>query len=154
MEETKINFENLTEKEAAQLMFLIRKANKEDKKNNLWKPCIGEDYYQIAADGDVEMREWDGRGYDEDSYAIGNCFKTKEEAEFEVERQKVIVELKRFAEKNNGSIGPMRYYLVGEYSKDSDNFVIDSLGTAFPIGSSIPVFSSSFFVEMAISEIG
>ena len=154
MEEIKLNLENLNEEERAQLMFLVKKANKDDKKSILWKPHSGEEYYHISGDGDVDMDEWDGGDYDEDAYAIGNCFKTEEEAEFKVERQKVIVELKRFAEENNSSIVSMRYYLNGAFYDNNDHFSISTLGTACSLGCSVPVFSSSDIAEKAIMKIG
>jgi len=56
-------------------------------------------YYFIDSNGEIR----DDWFYLEDApcesrLSIGNCFKTKEEAEFEVERLKVIAEMKNFAE--------------------------------------------------------
>ena len=104
--------------------------------------------------GSVDVDGWNDSLYDENAYAIGNCFKTKEEAEFEIERQKVIVELKRFAEKNNERLGPMVYYINGSYYDDSDYFVIGTCGNIYSLGSSIPMFSSSDVAEKAIMKIG
>ena len=154
MEEIKLNLENLTEEEREQLMSLVKKANKEDKKSGLWKPNPGERYYHVNASGNVSMDWWDGGNYDKGAYAICNCFKTEVEAEFEVERRKVIAELKRFAEKNNGSLGPMLYYINGAYYDDSDYFVIGTLGSVASLGNSIPVFSSSDVAKKAIMKIG
>lgn len=154
MEEIKLNLENLTEEERAQLMFLVKKANKEEKKSNLWKPSHGEDYYYIEWDGDVARDEWDGGSYDEDAYAIGNCFETKKEAEFEVERRKVIVELKRFAEENGVSAESIRYYISGAFYDYGDSFIIGTSTTQSSLGCSIPVFSSSKVAEDAIKKIG
>jgi hypothetical protein len=63
-----------------------------------WRPKLGEFYYSINTDGKVIETFWDGHFWNEDRYAIGNYFKTKEEAEFEIERLKVLAEMREFAE--------------------------------------------------------
>ena len=62
-------------------------------------PQDGDVYYYIYSDGEIT----DSNFYLNDSFcknilSIGNCFKTKEEAEFELERLKVIAKMKKFAE--------------------------------------------------------
>jgi len=62
-------------------------------------PQDGDAFCFIDSDGDI-INEY----FDSDDSAckkmllIGNCFKTKEEAEFELERLKVLAEMKKFAE--------------------------------------------------------
>lgn len=94
-----INMENLSQEERSTLLSLIEKANKP--KNKVWKPEENETYYYSYSDGNIEEATWDNLNVDKNRYAIGNCFKTKEEAEFALERQKVITELKRFALEHN-----------------------------------------------------
>lgn len=62
-------------------------------------PQDGEVYYYIHSDGGISCSNF----YLNDSFcknilSIGNCFRTREEAEFELERLKVIEEMKKFAE--------------------------------------------------------
>ncbi len=94
-----VNMENLSQEERSTLLSLIEKANKP--KNKVWKPEKDETYYYLYSYGKIEEDTWDNANEDRIRYAIGNCFKTKEEAEFALERQKVITELKRFALEHN-----------------------------------------------------
>lgn len=54
----------------------------------------GDDNWCIKSNGEVWRGTWDDAAYDRDVFAVGNAFKTKEEAEFEVERRKVLHELR------------------------------------------------------------
>lgn len=98
-----VNMENLSDEERTTLLSLIEKANKP--KNKVWKPEEDEKYYYSYSDGSIEQDTYHDSNVDtyvhEDRYAIGNCFKTREEAEFAVEGQKVITELKRYAMEHN-----------------------------------------------------
>lgn len=94
-----VNMENLSQEERSILLPLIEKANKP--KNKVWKPESDEMYYYSCSDGFIKEATWDNINVDKNRYAIGNCFKTREEAEFALERQKVIMELKRFALEHN-----------------------------------------------------
>lgn len=55
-----------------------------------WKPEIDEEYYCLGKDGSVAPDEWTGISIDDDRFEIGNCFKTKEEAERVVEYLKAL----------------------------------------------------------------
>ena len=72
----------------------------EDKKQ-WWEPKKDEQYYIICGDGSIDYNNYDGDYDDKRFMAIGNCFQTEEQAEFIVEKLKVIHELKRFAYENN-----------------------------------------------------
>lgn len=97
-----INLDNLKEEERAKLLEIIENANKCKPKSKVWKPENNEHYYFIGANGSVDRFYYDDRNtYDDAKYAIGNCYKTKEEAEFAAEAYKVYVELKRYAEEHN-----------------------------------------------------
>ena len=79
------------------------------KEPKVWKPDNRETYFCLLSDGSVESTIYiKGSLFcacDVNRYAIGNCFKTKEEAEFAVEQIKVYTELKRYAaEHNEGEI--------------------------------------------------
>ena len=91
-----VNFNNLTKEEQEQFNALVEKANKP--KNKVWKPINGERYYLIhhGIVGGIDCFECTEGKYDERAYSVGNCFKTREEAEFALERLKVIAEMKRY----------------------------------------------------------
>lgn len=85
------------EKELAEL----KESIKEEDENNqfCWKPKHGERYCYINSEGHIKSTIWyDDYSGDFHSYEIGNCFANCEDAEFAVEKLKVIHELKQFAE--------------------------------------------------------
>lgn len=57
----------------------------------------GDSYWSIDDLGLVERYRWDGGLFDRKMFKIGNVFKTEEEAEFMLEKLKVIQELKQMA---------------------------------------------------------
>lgn len=59
------------------------------KPRTVWDLKYHDTYYNIMADGHVYANSWDNCEVDSDLRNIGNCFLTKEEAKFEVERRKV-----------------------------------------------------------------
>ena len=91
----------------------------EEKKSRRWKPAVGDIYWYISCAGTVRYHTWDDEDEDKQCYAIGNCFKTEEEAEFEVERLKVIAELKEFEEPEDYKWdGENRHYYL--YCNDNE----------------------------------
>lgn len=60
-------------------------------------PKIGEAYFYIDCDGDIGENDWEDDGLDARRFAIGNAYRTKEEAKREVERRKVLTELRKLA---------------------------------------------------------
>jgi len=71
----------------------------EDTKEQKGFPQDGDDYYFLVSEGLIDDSFFIvGDSVSEHRLSIGNCFKTREEAEFEVERLKVIAEMKKFAE--------------------------------------------------------
>ena len=116
-----VNMENLTEAERNQLLALVKKSTGE---NKAWKPEYDEKYYYIDVDGECYLVSWNDSDINDSLYTIGNCFKTKEEAEFAVEKLKVTTKLKRFAQEHNEKIDwhdsdcngiNWKYYLAYEY---------------------------------------
>lgn len=69
--------------------------------SKVWKPKKGEKYWYIYNASDIVDDTNDTSKTDEDRFSIGNCFKTEEEAQYMVEKLKVIKELKDFALENN-----------------------------------------------------
>ena len=62
-------------------------------------PKDGDEFYYISATGNIPGDYYyAGGNISNNILSIGNCFKTKEEAKFEVERLKVLAEMKKFAE--------------------------------------------------------
>lgn len=134
-----------------QLTELKEELNKPESK--VFKPKIGDIYYNIDSHGEVLSYIWDDDCIDRLRYAIGNCFETREEAKFEVERLKVITELKRFAKKHNEPIvwdnRRTVHYIAYDYleKKVCIYFTVD-------IKSNDIYFSSEELAQKAIKEIG
>ena len=67
------------------------------KKCKRWRADIGEEYYYIFSNGDIDYTsERDGKA-SANHYDLGNYFQTKEEAEKVVEKIKIYVQLKDLA---------------------------------------------------------
>lgn len=152
-----VNMENLSNEERTTLLSLIEKASKP--KNKVWKPEENETYYYICSYCNIEKDTY----YDiniknnihKNRYALGNCFKTKEEAEFALERQKVIMELKRFAlEHNKEDIdwndSKQRKYVLS-YQHNKNIIFIDYY---YNYQSCSIYFTSEEIAQTAIKEIG
>ena len=57
----------------------------EEIKEGSWEPEEHDSYYYLYCDGDVERDIWEGTNMDKEHYAIGNVFRSREEAEKAVE---------------------------------------------------------------------
>lgn len=150
-----INMNNLTDEERTTLLSLVEKANKPV--NKVWKPEIGESYYTLSNEGLILKVRCNGCYSDENRFLIGNCFKTREEAEFALEKQKVITELKRYAlEHNKKEIdwyvnGTCKYYIQYDYVNNKLN---TSHTRYFKNNNSSMYFTSEKIANAAIKEIG
>lgn len=153
-----INMENLSNEERTTLLSLIEKANKP--KSKIWKPEDNEKYYYGYSDGSVSHDIFHhynvtGAYVHENRYAMGNCFKTRGEAEFALERQKVITELKRFALEHNdkeidwNNIEQRKCFL--SYQHDKNIIFIDFY---YSVQIYNIYFTSEEIAQAAIKEIG
>ena len=152
MNELKVNFENLTEEERAELLKLVEKANKP--KNKVWKPEDREEYYFIWGRG-ITDGVWSGWNIDENKYAIGNCFKTREEAQNAVERLKIRAELQRYADEHNEPIdwknnNQEKWYIYFDY--DDKRFVY--MWKSFTRNCFQIYFSSEEIARAAVQAVG
>ena len=100
-----LNMENLSKVEREQLLSLVEKANKPK------RFCLDDMrdkgiFFFIDPAGGVWKKEFiSSNSCDENKFLLGNAFPTREAAESEVERLKVIHEIKEFiAENDDGEI--------------------------------------------------
>lgn len=158
-----VNMENLTEEERNQLLALVKKSTEE--KPKVWKPKDDEEYYYILPNGTVshESKFYKPlyanhyRNYlsnKEGRYSIGNCYRTEKEALFALNKQKVITELKRFAQEHNEKIDwnnddQPKYHLC--YSYFSDSILISF---AYYKKLNVISFTSREIAQQAIKTIG
>ena len=75
-----------------------------------------DDYWYVADDTEVLRQSWYNSEYDEGRLSINNVFKTKEQAEFVVEKLKVEAELRKFS--RPFILGEENWYLNMIRSKD------------------------------------
>lgn len=96
----KIKYEKMIDEKIAtlkeELIEELMQNFEEECKNKF--PKFGEIYWYIGSSGEVYRDTWDDVQADRDRLATGNIFRTKEEAEFELEKRKVIAELKKYTE--------------------------------------------------------
>ena len=153
MDKITLNMENLSEDEREQLIKLVEKANKKEN-SKVWKPEKG-DYYWYIGETTISYLVFNNDRVDNFLYSIGNCFKTEKEAEFAVEKKKVIVELKQFAKENNEfkfywcDYSQNKYFIC--YTGDTDSIEIYCRSIAK--GNDV-YFSSKEIARAAIETIG
>lgn len=147
-----VNMDNLTTDERNTLLKLIEKASKP--KNKVWKPELNEMYYAISDVVNIfETRN--NSEIDDKRHNIGNCFKTKEEAEFALEKQKVFTELKRFALENNECELDWKNYEQTKYTIKYDCYhecIITN--DHYHVKASDIYFSSEDIAKQSIEKIG
>lgn len=151
MDTINVNLNNLTPDEREQLLKLVEKGNKVESK--VWKPEMNEQYYLVAALGDISCFRWDNDSGDNNLYSIGNCYRTEEDAEFAMERMKVVAELERYAQEHNEDeidwTGEAVYRLSYDHM-DNDIFVENNA----ILQATATYFTSIEIAENAIKTIG
>lgn len=131
----------------------LERLAKEEERKGTWRPEQNEKYYYIDSSVGIEYHCNRNDNIDEWLYDIGNYFRTTEEAEFEVERLKVIQELKQFAydfsdkDWKNGTSD--KYIMM--YDVESDKIITDHWYTLKHFGLH---FESSEDIKDAIKSVG
>ncbi|MBR6271389.1 MAG: hypothetical protein IKR26_04475 [Lachnospiraceae bacterium] len=112
-------------KECEQKLAKLREEmNKPEYGGKRWKPENGEEYYCISPNGKI-TRDLFFYECVSDVYLCGNCFKTREVAEFVLERRKVIAELSDYAEGDDAVWdGNIRHFYI-LYSFDAEKIIYD-----------------------------
>lgn len=148
-----INLEGLSKEEREQLLRLVEKTKRPKK---IWKPEYGDWYWYISSDGQVDNCEWVNDHIDLGRYAMGNCFRTEEEAEFAREKQKIKTELQRYADEHNDLDKEkwdginlhytIRYDVGDEALTRSSSYVVQNINDIY--------FTSEDIVKNAVDYIG
>lgn len=100
MDTIDVNMENLSEDERKQLLMLIEKAN--NPKRFCFENMKKQDkFYTVNMFGEVGKCYFGVFGFDDQIFSQGNAFSTRKDAEFEVERRKLVQELKEFIAEND-----------------------------------------------------
>lgn len=89
-----------------------------------WMPEIDGIYYYIYSK-EAHNTYWGDTTYNIGNYSVGNVFKTKEEAEFAVERLKALAEMREWAGNYND---PYAIAYIGFNNQDVQIIVVDNMG--------------------------
>lgn len=144
-----IDLANLEDAERKQLISLVRKAKKP--KNNIWKPSPLEVYYFIHSNTDIAQSANNIMNVDTDRFSIGNYFRTKEEAEFAIERLKVMEELRVLSNAHNPTREKKCWCHITYTAKD-DRIKVEGMFDGYVIS---PIcFETIPQAEEAIEKIG
>ena len=90
-----VNLNNLTDEERDKLLALVEKSTNVNKNEEF--PNSYEKYYYIDSSGSVISDYFLFYPIDRGRRDVDNCFRTRKEAEFEVERRKVLRKMRKIA---------------------------------------------------------
>lgn len=127
---------------------IIEKAEAEQIPKTIWdlKKEDGKEYYVLWTDGSTGRLIFNSQG-DEVLREVGNVFLTREEAEFELERRKIEVIMRKYSKPFEK--GKRNYYIYYDYARDK--ILIDIY---YSVSDGIPYFESEKIAQKAIDEIG
>lgn len=134
----------------------LANTNKEENKKKYakkrWKPNLGENYFHIVSFDNIGSLEWENDTFDNKYYNARDIYKTKEEAEFEVERRKIMIELQNYADEHNGEIAhPSDAFWLG-FDEDDMSITVETKSYLPPVGAVL--FSDGDTAYDAIESIG
>lgn len=129
-----------------------KEEQKKKETKNHWKPITSEKYFFTYSNGDVDSVFWTENKADKGRYGLRNVFRTKEEAEFEVERRKIMTELQNYADEHNGEIAhPSDAFWLG-FDEDNMLIIVEDDSIFPPVGTVL--FSDADTAYNAIEDIG
>lgn len=120
---------------------------KKQEENNTWIPKWDEEYYYVTDFGGVGKLLWKHTAFCEEMLEIGNVFKTEKEVEFEIERLKVLAEMKKYSKPFDGKAGN---FFIG-YRYDSPAIHIYNYSV---IQTNEIYFESEEIAQKVIDEVG
>lgn len=129
-----------------------KEENKKKEVNKRWKPKFGENYFSIVSFDNITSLEWKNDVFDNKHYNTRNVFKTIEEAEFEVECRKIMIELQNYADKHNGEIAHPSYAFWLALDEDDMSITVENDSFLPPVGTVL--FSNGDIAYDAIETIG
>lgn len=132
---------------------LKEEINKQEEPKRRWKPEFREEYYFINSGGLKIRCVWTNDIDDNRKYAIGNIYRTEEEAKFAVEQLKVLAELKEYTDDDKKWNCSNAHWCI---AYDADEGCIDNDGCyLYTISAPFNIyFSSKEQAQKAIDAIG
>lgn len=135
-----------------ELVKLKEEINKQEEPKRRWKPAFREKYYCINSSGLKIGCAWVKEIDDYRRYAIGNIYRTEEEAKFAVEQLKVIAELKEYADDDKKWNCSNAHWCIN-YEADNGHIEVGCYHDTKTISFNI-YFSSPEQTQKAINAIG
>lgn len=133
---------------------IIEKAEAEQKPKSIWdlKKEDGEQYYVLRTTGDINIDNFSSR-LDEYIREAGNVFLTREEAEFEIERRKIEVIMRKYSRpfKNCNPVDPDDANYCIEHNINNNALKIGSYRS---VNLGVLYFESEEIAWKVINEIG
>lgn len=129
------------------------KAQAKAEADDSW-PKKGDTYFLVNCDGDVVNSQWGSDLLDASRMNIGNVFRTVAEAEHEIDRRKVLTELRRLARESWDGANPgwAQSEVVLYFNHDDDCWDTSRYATTQHIGT--PCFASESYALHAVETIG
>lgn len=130
---------------------VVKEKVKEEKKPERWKPEMNEHFYVVGTGDGGTVENWIWMNFDCDKalYEMGECFKTKEEAEFETARRKFMKTFKDIAYEVNEPKRLVRYFPV--WNGDEVSYIENFEPCWF--GNGVVGFTSEEAFEKAMEKI-
>ena len=126
-----------------------RIAELEEQAKEEWEfPQDGDDYWYLDTTGDILHEIWGDFRFEKYMLEIGNIFRTKEQAEFAVEKLKVEAELRKFS--RPFKYGDWNFEIL--WNNHENNIELDWSG--YVVRQSVIYFASGEIAEKAIDAVG
>lgn len=120
-----------------------------------WAPDFGDEYFALYGTGVIDTSKWENDKCDRWRYLTGNCFKTKEEAEYYKNKFEYTARYKNYIEEHSEPIDwndPSTHKHLAEFCYDSNKIVVECFYSYRNQGAIYA--SSGQIIWDAIKEIG
>lgn len=153
-----IKLKDMTEEQLVDLEAQIAELRKaKERKLLVWKPKHNEEYFGIDQEGNARCWNNQVQKMTDKDCSVGNCFPTKELAEAELERRKVIREIEELVDKydieRGGAFVVGAYSYVFGYNARCDCVYIARLSSLI-VNPLLPCFSSEEIAKRILKEVG
>lgn len=118
-------------------------------------PEKGDVYYFILASGTIYENKWANDSCDQRRFSVHNCFKTKEEAQKEIDRRLTKAKLNEIANRlNDGQVIDWDSAIQRKYYLNSDSGALNLCFSLIDKIEGTTYCLSEYFLEVVVDEIG